>query len=120
MNSVANGLPTITHEDYLALRDRVLEKMERVGLKDLRANIITEDILTPVDIERMYRSNRGSIYGVVTDWKKNHGFKAPKCSRKYRNLYFCGGSVNPGGGMPMAILSGQKVADRIMARHPVG
>ena len=110
----------ITHDDYLALRDRVLEKMERVGLKDLRANIITEDILTPVDIERMYRSNRGSIYGVVTDWKKNHGFKAPKCSRKYRNLYFCGGSVNPGGGMPMAILSGQKVADRIMARHPVG
>ena len=110
----------ITHDDYLALRDRVLEKMERVGLKDLRANIITEDILTSVDIERMYRSNRGSIYGVVTDWKKNHGFKAPKCSRKYRNLYFCGGSVNPGGGMPMAILSGQKVADRIISHHPVG
>lgn len=108
----------ITHDDYLALRDRVLAKMERMGFEDLRANIITEDLLTPVDIERMYRSNRGSIYGVVTDWKKNHGFKAPKTSRKYRNLYFCGGSVNPGGGMPMAILSGQKVADRIIARHP--
>jgi len=108
----------ITHDDYVALRDRVLAKMERMGFEDLRANIITEDLLTPVDIERMYRSNRGSIYGVVTDWKKNHGFKAPKTSRKYRNLFFCGGSVNPGGGMPMAILSGQKVADRIIARHP--
>ena len=108
----------ITHDDYMALRDRVLIKMERLGLKNLRANIVTEDTLTPVDIERMYRSNRGSIYGVVTDWKKNHGFKAPKTSTKYRNLYFCGGSVNPGGGMPMAVLSGQKVADRIIARHP--
>lgn len=108
----------ITHDDYLALRDRVLAKMERMGFEDLRANIVTEDLLTPVDIERMYRSNRGSIYGVVTDWKKNHGFKAPKTSRKYRNLFFCGGSVNPGGGMPMAVLSGQKVADRIIARHP--
>lgn len=108
----------ITHEDYLALKDRILVKMERLGLKDLRENIITEDVLTPVDIERMYRSNRGSIYGVVSDWKKNHGFKAPKCSKKYGNLYFCGGSVNPGGGMPMAILSGQKVADRIVARQP--
>lgn len=108
----------ITHDDYLALRDRVLAKMERMGFEDLRANIVTEDLLTPVDIERMYRSNRGSIYGVVTDWKKNHGFKAPKTSSKYRNLFFCGGSVNPGGGMPMAILSGQKVADRIIARHP--
>jgi diapolycopene oxygenase len=115
-----NDERSVTHDDYLALRDRVLDKMERMGLKDLRANIITEDLLTPIDIERMYRSNRGSIYGVVTNWKKNHGFKAPKRSRKYRNLYFCGGSVNPGGGMPMAILCGQKVADRIIAQHPVG
>ena len=108
----------IGHEDYLKLRDRVMEKLERMGLRDLRANIVTEDLLTPVDIERMYRSNRGAIYGVVTDWKTNRGFKAPKCSTKYRNLYFCGGSVNPGGGMPMAILSGQKVADRILKRQP--
>lgn len=108
----------ITHEDYMKLRDRVLVKMERLGLTDLRENIITEDVLTPLDIESMYRSNGGSIYGVVTDWKKNHGFKAPKTSGKYRNLYFCGGSTNPGGGMPMVVLSGQKVADRIIARHP--
>ena len=110
----------ITHEDYLALRDRILDKMERMGLKNLRENIVVQDVLTPVDIERMYGSNGGSIYGVVSDWKLNHGFKAPKCSKKYGNLYFCGGSVNPGGGMPMAILSGQKVADRIIARQPPG
>lgn len=108
----------IGYDDYLALRERVLIKLERMGLHDLRRNIVSEDLLTPVDLERMYRSNRGSIYGVVTDWKLNRGFKAPKCSARYRNLYFCGGSVNPGGGMPMAILSGQKVADRIMARQP--
>jgi diapolycopene oxygenase len=108
----------ITHEDYLALRDRVIAKLERCGLKDLRENIVTEDVLTPKDIERMYRSNRGSIYGVVSDWKRNYGFKAPKVSTRYSNLYFCGGSVNPGGGMPMAVLSGQKLADRIIQRQP--
>jgi len=47
-------------------------------------------------------------------WKKNYGFKAPKKSKKYKNLYFTGGSVNPGGGMPMVVLCGQKVADRIV------
>ena len=109
----------ITHEDYVALKDRCIDKMERCGLKGLRQSIVVEDLLTPVDIERMYRSNRGSIYGVVTDWKRNYGFKAPKTSSKYRNLYFTGGSTNPGGGMPMVILSGQKVADRIVKRHPV-
>ncbi|MFT6180363.1 MAG: diapolycopene oxygenase [Paracoccaceae bacterium] len=112
-----NGEP-FPKEDYLALYHRILEKMERAGLKDLRKNIITEDLLFPDDIERMYRSNQGSIYGVVTDWKKNFGFKAPKTSTRYKNLYFCGGSTNPGGGMPMVVLSGQKVADRIIAKHP--
>ena len=107
----------ITHEDYLALRERVLDKMERICTPDLRKHIVTEDFLTPVDIERMYRSNKGSIYGVVSDWKLNHGFKAPKTSTKYQNLFFCGGSINPGGGMPMVVLSGQKVADRIIAKH---
>ena len=108
-----------TEDDYMQLRDRCLDKMERLGLKGLRDNIITEDVLTPVDLERMYRSNGGSIYGVVTDWKKNYGFKAPKTSGKYKNLYFVGGSTNPGGGMPMVILSGQKAADRVMKRHPL-
>lgn len=109
----------ITHEDYIALKDRCIDKMERCGLTGLRDSIITEDFLTPVDIERMYRSNQGSIYGVVTDWKKNYGFKAPKVSSKYRNLYFTGGSTNPGGGMPMVILSGQKCADRVIKHHPL-
>ena len=109
----------VTHEDYVALKDRVIDKMERLGCPGLRDAIVFEDMLTPVDIERMYRSNGGSIYGVASDWKKNFGFKAPKTSSKYRNLYFCGGSTNPGGGMPMVVLSGQKVADRIMKKDGV-
>lgn len=103
-----------TREEYMALKERVIDKLERMGLTDLRKHTVVEDVLTPVDIERMYNSNQGSIYGVVSDWKKNQAFKAPKQSSKYRNLFFTGGSVNPGGGMPMAVLCGQKVADRVV------
>ena len=106
-----------THEEYMALKDRVLDKLERMGLTDLRKHTVVEDVLTPVDIEKMYYSNGGSIYGVVSDWKKNQAFKAPKQSSKYRNLFFTGGSVNPGGGMPMAILCGQKVSDRVVKQE---
>jgi diapolycopene oxygenase len=104
-------------DDYQALRERVLDKLERMGLEGLRRHTIVEDMLTPPDIERMYGSNRGSIYGVVSDWKRNRAFKAPKQSPRYPNLFFAGGSVNPGGGMPMVILCGQKVADRLVAHH---
>jgi diapolycopene oxygenase len=101
-------------EDYLQLKNRVLDKLERMGLKDLRKHIVFEQMLTPIDIERMYKSNRGSIYGVVSNMYKNFGFKAPKQSKKYSNLYFVGGSVNPGGGMPMVLLSGQNTTKLIL------
>jgi diapolycopene oxygenase len=99
--------------EYAAFRDRVLAKLERMGLTDLRRHIVVEKMWTPHDIEQLYYSNRGSIYGVVSDRWKNLGFKAPQRSERYRNLYFVGGSVNPGGGMPMVTLSGQLVRDKI-------
>ena len=114
-------LPHIPHlqdepfseSDYQELRENILDKLERMGLKNLREHIIVEDVWTPEDIKANYYSNKGSIYGVVSDKDKNKGFKAPKRSKKYDNLFFVGGSVNPGGGMPMVTLSGQQVSDFI-------
>jgi diapolycopene oxygenase len=103
-----------TRQDYLDLRELCLVKLERMGLTDLRKHIIVEDFWTPFDIEARYLSNRGSIYGVVSDMRKNFAFKAPKQSADYNNLYFVGGSVNPGGGMPMVTLCGQHVARLIV------
>lgn len=105
----------VSSEEYRALRDRVLAKLERMGLTDLRKHIVFEHMLTPVDIQDMYRSNRGSIYGVVCDRFKNLGFKLPKQSPRYPNLFFVGGSVNPGGGMPMVVLCGQNACRSIVA-----
>ena len=102
-----------TREDYAALKELCLDKLERMGLEGLRRHIVVEDFWTPFDIESRYGSNCGSIYGVVCDRRKNFAFKAPRRSAQYRNLYFVGGSVNPGGGMPMVVLSGQHVAHAI-------
>lgn len=108
--------PPFTSDDYRQLREIVLVKLERMGLTDLRQHIVVEDMWTPEDIRRMYGSDRGAIYGVVADRKRNHGFKHPKQSSRYHNLYFVGGSVNPGGGMPMVTLCGQRVSDMIVQR----
>ncbi len=104
-------------EDYMQFMEQVLDKLENMGLTDLRKHIVTQHVWTPTDIQSMYYSNAGSIYGVVCDIRKNHAFKAPRHSTKYRNLYFVGGSTNPGGGMPMVMLSGQLAADEITGRH---
>jgi diapolycopene oxygenase len=104
----------LTREDYMNFKEIVIDKLERMGLTDLRKHIVYEHVLTPLDIEAMYYSNKGSVYGVVSDLKKNFAFKLPKKSKKYKNLYFVGGSVNPGGGMPMVLLSGQNTCKKIL------
>ena len=76
-----------SQEDYLQLKERVLDKLEAMGLDDLRAHIVFEDMWTPEDIEHHYRSNRGAIYGVVADKKKNKGFKFPKQCAYFNNLF---------------------------------
>ena len=104
----------LTREDYMAFRERILDKMERMGLTDLRKHIVYEHVWTPLDIREQYYSTFGSIYGVVTDRFRNFGFKAPKQSERYENLFFVGGSVNPGGGMPMVVLCGQNVSRAVV------
>ena len=106
-----------TREDYMALKEICLDKLERMGLTDLRRHIVVEDFWTPFDIEAQYGSNCGSIYGVVCDRRRNFAFKAPKQSSRFGNLFFVGGSVNPGAGMPMVTLSGQHVARMIVEQN---
>lgn len=106
-----------TKEDYLKFRERVLIKLENMGLTDLRQSIVTEYMLTPHDIQNLYNSDHGAIYGTLSDRKKNKGFKHPKKSGHIDNLYFAGGTVNPGGGMPMVTLSGQQVGAMIAERE---
>ena len=78
--------------------------LAQIEQDSLEPHIVVEDFWTPFDIEARYGSNRGSIYGVACDRRRNFAFKAPKQSSRFRNLFFVGGSVNPGGGMPMVTL----------------
>lgn len=108
--------PPFSAAQYAAYKDAILTKLERMGLENLRQHIVSEEIWTPERIQQSYYSNRGAIYGVVADRKLNMGFKVPKHSARYENLYFVGGSTNPGGGMPMVVLSGQQVVDQIIKK----
>ena len=40
--------------------------------------------------------------------------KIPNFSKNIQGLYFCGGSVHPGGGIPLA-LSSAKIVDKLIA-----
>ena len=109
--------PPFSADQYEALKQRIYDKMERVGFVGLRDRIVHEHVLTPEDLQKMYYSTKGAIYGTVVNRKKNFALKAPKQSALYDNLFFVGGSTNPGGGTCMVVLSGQKVTDMIVEKY---
>lgn len=93
-----------------AYREILIDKMERCGMTGLRDSIETERRITPLDLERLYSVNKGAIYGVVTRRGLTSAFKTGNRSAHIQGLYFAGGSVNPGAGVPMALMSGQVAA----------
>ncbi len=95
-------------------RNVIIDKLERGGLTGLRESIQVSRTITPRDLERMYSVNRGAIYGVVTQRGLNSAFKTGNRSDLIKGLYWAGGSVNPGPGVPMVLMSGQIAANCVL------
>ena len=72
--------------------------------------ILSEEILDPRKIESKTGSYKGSLYGTASNKQLAAFFRHPNFSNDIRGLYFCGGSVHPGGGIPLA-LSSAKIVD---------
>ncbi len=93
-------------------RQQVFRKLRAHGI-DIASDIELEEVLTPVDFFRLFGSNKGSIYGVSSNSRTTAFQRHPNRSRDIRGLYFASGSVHPGGGIPLVLLSGRMAATLI-------
>lgn len=98
-------------------RENVIRKVSRMLGKDIRSLIATEAILDPRSIEQKTASFQGSLYGSSSNSRNAAFLRHPNFSRRIKNLYFCGGSVHPGGGIPLCLLSAKIVSNLIEERH---
>lgn len=87
-----------------------ISKRLNVNLKNL---IVCEEVLTPPDIESKTQSYMGALYGASSNDTMAAFLRHPNFSNRIKNLYFCGGSVHPGGGIPLCLLSA-KIVDELM------
>ncbi len=95
------------------LRDHVIEKMNRILQTDIESFIETEEMLDPVLIETNMGSYMGALYGASSN-SRLAAFSRPANFTNYiRGLYFCGGTVHPGGGIPLCFKSAKIVAELI-------
>jgi len=85
--------------------------------KQLNTNIETwiekEEILDPRTIESKTSSYQGSLYGTASNSKFAAFLRHPNFKRKIKGLYFVGGSVHPGGGIPLCLLSAKIATNHV-------
>ena len=97
----------------LEARGNILKKLSRILEREIEPLILCEQILDPRKIEHATGSYQGSLYGNSSNNKFAAFLRHPNFSSKINNLYFCGGSVHPGGGIPLALLSAKIIDDLI-------
>jgi len=95
------------------IRRQTLDKINRMLKTELEKHIREEDYLDPRRIQKRTSSHLGSLYGTSSNNRMAAFLRHPNFSRKIRNLYFCGGSVHPGGGIPLCLLSA-KIVDETL------
>lgn len=99
----------------LQARKNILQKLSRVLKCDIEALIETENIMTPAEIDAGTGSYLGSLYGTSSNSPFAAFLRHPNFSNAISNLYFCGGSVHPGGGIPLCLKSA-KIVSELVAR----
>ena len=95
------------------LRDNIIKKISSTLKVDIESNIVGEKILTPIEIEIETLSKFGALYGSSSNSLQSAFIRHPNFSKNINNLYFCGGSVHPGGGIPLCLNSAKIVSDLI-------
>ncbi len=104
-------------EEVTTGRYNIIKKINKFLNTDIEKLIEFERVISPVDIQNKTGSYLGSIYGIASNDKFTAFMRQSNKSRSIKNLYFCGGSAHPGGGIPLVILSGKIVSDIIVSEY---
>lgn len=95
------------------LKQQVLKKLRGMLKDDLEPLIETEHIITPPQLEKNTAAFGGAIYGASSNNQRNAFLRHPNFSKEINDLYFCGGTVHPGGGIPLCLKSAKIVEELV-------
>jgi phytoene desaturase len=91
-------------------RANVISKLNRMLQTNVEELIEAEECLTPLQIEATTASYAGALYGTSSNTKNAAFLRHPNFTRQIERLYFAGGSVHPGGGIPLCLKSAKITA----------
>ncbi|MDI1315842.1 1-hydroxycarotenoid 3,4-desaturase CrtD [Flavobacterium sp.] len=111
------NVPSVYGQDWDCMvadaRKNILRKISKNLGVAIESLILFEEHLTPQLIQDKTYSFKGSLYGTSSNSRFAAFFRHKNFSSQYKNLYFVGGSVHPGGGIPLA-LSSAKIIEQLI------
>ncbi len=101
----------------LKARKSIIQKISSTIGTDIEKYIEQEYYATPVTIWKNTLSSRGALYGAASNSMFSAFMRHPNHFKKIDRLYFVGGSVHPGGGIPLCLASAQIVDQEISRKY---
>jgi phytoene desaturase len=93
------------------IRAQTVAQLSQALGTDLAPLIACEAVLSPTEIESKTASHQGALYGYSSNNRMAAFLRHANFSSRIQGLYFCGGSVHPGGGIPLCLLSAKIVEE---------
>jgi phytoene desaturase len=91
----------------------LIKKKFNINLED---HIVFEEILTPNSLFDKTGAYGGALYGANQNSLRAIMNRKPNQDKRSKNISYVGGSVHPGGGIPLALRSGVNTAEKILKR----
>lgn len=116
INAPANN-GQYTEEFISKVRRNIINKINHHLHTDIEKYIVGGKVVSPLSIEANTNSLDGALYGVSSNSMFSAFRRHLNSLKKIQNLYFVGGSVHPGGGIPLCLASAKIVDDEITAAY---
>ena len=98
-----------------AIRDKLLDKLERIVDPEIREHIVWERDYRPTDWLNDINAVHGTAFGSLSQgFFQSSYFRPHNRAHNIQGLYFVGQGTYPGIGMPMVMISSRLVAERIV------
>ncbi len=94
-------------------KQNIINKINKSLKTNIEDYIEHEKIASPITIEQNTLSKGGALYGNSSNSMFSAFLRHPNFLKSVKNLYFVGGSVHPGGGIPLCLASAKIVDNEI-------
>jgi phytoene desaturase len=106
-------------EEGKVLRQKVMEKLGRLGVRDIEKRIVIERIVTPEDWKGG-NIELGAVFGLSPTLLQSAAFRPQNKDPRIGNLYFVGASTHPGSGLPIVLISAELIEKRFVKDFSLG